>query len=74
MCRQHLWHWVYLGLDELSFMKARSWLRINLDRMVSRGQYGMCRQHLWHWVYLGLDELSFNESLILAQDERWRHA
>ena len=55
-------------------MKARSWLRMNLDRMVSRGQYGMCRQHLWHQVYLGLDELSFNESLILAQDERWRHA
>ena len=47
---------------------------MNLDRMVSRGQYGMCRQHLWHQVYLGLDELSFNESLILAQDERWRHA
>ena len=47
---------------------------MNLDRMVSRGQYGMCRQHLWYQVYLGLDELSFNESLILAQDERWRHA
>ena len=43
---------------------------MNLDRMVSRGQYGMCRQHLWHQVYLGLDELSFNESLIKREVER----